>query len=269
MKNLLLLLALFVCFISLTSAQDLDNLPTITVTGTADIETAPDEVSFSLYVNKTDIDLQTAKRQSDETVSKILELTRQFNIKPQNVKTNSIAVEMKYETVRDPKRKIYDEDGDEIGKRIFKGYEISKTVIVKLTEISRFEEFFEAALKTGITEVGNVSFETSKYRAMRIEAREMAMKAARDKAVAMTAAINQTVGKAIYIQEGIPSGGRIDFTNGVGISANGNRGRSNNFQLDGQDNNDNKVIGAGSLTTTFAPGSITVSTSVTIVFVLN
>jgi len=266
MKKLSFVLFISLCFVSFAAAQDIDKLPTITVTGTADIETAPDEVTFSLDVNKTDMDLQTAKRLSDETVGKILELTRRFQVKPQNVKTNAISVEMKYETIRDPKKKIYDEDGDEIGKRIFKGYEISKTVIVKLTDIARFEEFFEEALKTGITEVGKVSFETSKYREMRIEAREMAMKAARDKAAAMTAAVNQTIGKAIYIQEGIPSG---DFTNGIGISANGNRGRSNNFKLDGQDNNDNKVIGSGSVTTTFAPGSIKVSSSVTIVFVLN
>src|SRR3954462_14835054 len=33
------------------------------------------------------------------------------------------------------------------------------------------------------------------------------------------------------------------FTNGVEFSANGNRTRSNNFQLDGQDNNDNSVAG--------------------------
>jgi hypothetical protein len=37
--------------------------------------------------------------------------------------------------------------------------------------------------------------------------------------------------------------GDRDFFNGVGISARGNRGRSNNFQIDGQDNNDNSVSG--------------------------
>lgn len=42
---------------------------------------------------------------------------------------------------------------------------------------------------------------------------------------------------------GVITPGDADFTNGVGISANGNRGRSNNFQLDGQDNNDNSVAG--------------------------
>ena len=42
---------------------------------------------------------------------------------------------------------------------------------------------------------------------------------------------------------GVTTPGDTDFTNGVGITANGNRGRSNNFQIDGQDNNDNQVAG--------------------------
>jgi hypothetical protein len=42
---------------------------------------------------------------------------------------------------------------------------------------------------------------------------------------------------------GVSTTGDASFSNGVGISANGNRGRSNNFQIDGQDNNDNSIAG--------------------------
>ncbi len=53
-----------------------------------------------------------------------------------------------------------------------------------------------------------------------------------------------------------------DFTNGTGISANGNRGRSNNFQIDGQDNNDNSVAGPTlTLTNTEAVGAFQVITN--------
>lgn len=41
----------------------------------------------------------------------------------------------------------------------------------------------------------------------------------------------------------VPPESDTDFTNGQGISANGNRPRSNNFQIDGQDNNDQSVSG--------------------------
>lgn len=61
---------------------------------------------------------------------------------------------------------------------------------------------------------------------------------------------------------GVLTPGDTDFTNGVGISANGNRGRSNNFQIDGQDNNDNSVAGPSlSLTNTEAIGAFQVITN--------
>ena len=61
---------------------------------------------------------------------------------------------------------------------------------------------------------------------------------------------------------GVITPGDTAFSNGVGISANGNRGRSNNFQLDGQDNNDNSVAGpALTLTNTEAVGEFQVITN--------
>lgn len=92
-------------------------MPMIIVTGTAEVQVVPDEVIFSLDVTKIDKDLQIAKRLNDETVGKVLELTRRFSVLPQNVKTDYISVEMKYESIRDAKMKVYDEDGDEVGKK--------------------------------------------------------------------------------------------------------------------------------------------------------
>ena len=61
---------------------------------------------------------------------------------------------------------------------------------------------------------------------------------------------------------GVVTPGDAAFSNGVGISANGNRGRSNNFQIDGQDNNDNSVAGPTlSITNTDAIGDYQVTTN--------
>ncbi|HEY0545026.1 MAG TPA: carboxypeptidase regulatory-like domain-containing protein [Pyrinomonadaceae bacterium] len=61
---------------------------------------------------------------------------------------------------------------------------------------------------------------------------------------------------------GVVTPGDTDFANGTGISANGNRGRSNNFQIDGQDNNDNSVTGPSlTLTNTEAIGEFQVITN--------
>ena len=253
MRNLLILLALTICLGLSVSAQDIDKMPMITVTGTAEVMVAPDEVVFSLDVTKTNKDLQVAKRSNDETVSKVLELTRRFSVAPQDVKTDSISVEMKYEQIRDAKKKVYDEDGDEVGTKIFRGYEVSKTVTVRLKDISRFEEFFSEALKTGITEVNSVRFETSKLRENKDKARDLAMKAAREKAVAMSASIGQTLGKALKITEG-------NIAN-QSYSANYSNTVTSNITTVGGNFSESVA--------TFAPGAIKVEAQVTVSFLLN
>lgn len=250
MSKLFVLLVFSLSFASLVVAQDIDKVPAVTVTGTADVQVAPDEVVFSLDATKTDKDLQTAKRLNDESIVKVLELTRRFGVAPQNVKTDYISVEMKYVSIRETKTKIYDEDGDEVGKKVFRGYEVSKTVIVKLTDISKFEEFFSEVLKAGISEVNSVKFETSKSRENRDKARDMAMKAAKEKATALAASVGQTIGKAIKITEGA--------TDTQSYSSNSNRAN---------------IVGVGSefseSVATFAPGAIKVEAVVTVTFVLN
>lgn len=247
--KILLLAVLSAGFVLPVAAQKIEDTPTITVSGSAEVQVAPNEVIFSLDVTKTNKDLQVAKSLNDESVGKILELTRRFSIPAQNVKTDYISVEMKYESIRDAKKKVYDEGGDEVGTKIFKGYVVSKTVIVKLTDLKRFEEFFSEVLKAGITEVNSVKFETSNLRENKDKARELAMKAAREKAVAMTAAINQTVGKAVKITEFVAS------------------------QSYGNSNVSSNSIGTSGIVSenvaTFAPGTIKVEAQVTIIFLLN
>lgn len=61
---------------------------------------------------------------------------------------------------------------------------------------------------------------------------------------------------------GVLPPGDTDFSNSVGISSNGNRGRSNNFQIDGQDNNDNSVAGPTlSITNSEAIGDYQITTN--------
>jgi uncharacterized protein YggE len=253
MRKFLILLAVSLCFVLAVPAQDIDKMPLVTVTGTAEVMVVPDEVVFSLDVVITDMDMQAAKRQSDGTIAKVLELTRRFSITPQNVKTDHITIDRMFEVIRSDKTRVTttsdDDDDQMIGERIFKGYKISTTVVVKLTDLTRFEEFFAESIKTGITEVDKVIFQTSRLRENKDKARDMAMKAAREKASAMAGSVGQEIGKAIKIIEGSSESRYGNFSN-------------SNYSTD-----------AGPATTssvaTFAPGSIKIDAEVTVSFLLN
>ncbi len=248
MKLIILILSLLIA--PSVPAQTKPEPETVDVSGSAEVRVAPDEVIFSLDVTNTDNDLQIAKKQNDDTVAKVLVLTKSYAIPQQDVKTDYISVDRKFEFVRENNRRIYDEDGDEIGEKTFKGYEISKTIIVRLKDLTKFEAFFSDVIKSGVTEINSVRFESSKIREIRDQARELAMKAAYEKAKAMAAAIGQSIGRAISIVEVEQ---RQNWSNSNAVA---------------NVSTATVVSGSDSLAT-FSPGAISVTAEVKVRFLLN
>jgi uncharacterized protein YggE len=231
--------------------------PTIEVSGSADVLVEPDEVEISLDVTKTNKDLQIAKRDADAALAQVLALTQKFGVKPENVKTHYISVEMKYNSVRDPKTRIFDEDGDEIGTKVFLGYQVSTTVAIRMTDVFGFQAFLAEVLKTGISEVNSVKFESSELRKYKDIARENAMKAAFEKASAMAGAIGQKIGKAILVKEGKLMDQTV-FTSGMSANSTTSSIRSGP-----------SVVTSRQSMATFSPGAISISADVSVVFLLN
>lgn len=255
-KGVLLFLIMLLCVSSGLAQATEQKLPTIEVSGSADIMVEPDEVAISVDVTKTNKDLQIAKRDTDAVLAQVIALAKKFEIRPENIKTHYISVEMKYNSVRDAKTRIYDEDGDEIGTKVFIGYEVSTTITIRLTDLLRFQDFLDALLKTGISEVDSVKFESSALRKYKDMARDNAMKAALEKATAMAAAIGQKLGKAIFVKEG-------KLTNEILYNSNASANTV------GRIGSGSTVVPSRQTLATFSPGAISISAEVSVVFLLN
>jgi uncharacterized protein YggE len=151
---------------------------------------------FSLQVEFTDKDLILAKRKTDESVKEVFAIARKNKINQDDVQTSYISVEPKYNT----DDLEYDQRRDV--KKQFIGYQVSKTVAVRLRDIPRFDDLLSDVLKAGVTRVSNVEFRDSQLRKHKDQARAMAIKAAQEKAVLLTREIGQTIGPAYSISEG-------------------------------------------------------------------
>lgn len=236
--------AFVMCLSVAAGAQIKTELPLITVSGQAEVLAAPDEVLFTLEVAKLDKELPVAKEQNDASVRQILALARRFNVAPQDVKTDYISVNMKYTT------DLIDDDGDSAErrkvKREFVGYEVSKTVIIRFTDVPRFEEFFSAVLQAGVSRVSDVTFRTSQIRKYKDQARTLAIRAAQEKAAALAREIGQTIGKAHSISEN--GGERSSLSNNISTTIGGDFSSDEN--------------------STIAPGMIRVSARVSVSFIL-
>jgi uncharacterized protein YggE len=164
----------------------------ITVTGEAEVLVVPDEVVFDLTVQTLNKELRPAKAQTDERLKKLIDLTRRYNVDPKDVQTDYIKLEPRYR------------GNDE--SRTFIGYSVRKDLVFTLRDVSRAEELLSEVMESGITRVNGVRFQTSQMRKYRDQARALAIRAAQEKAAALTAEIGQKIGKAYSIEEETPGG---------------------------------------------------------------
>jgi uncharacterized protein YggE len=196
-KSVLLVVALLVGVLLLANVPSLhaenraapaQSARPITTTGDAEIKVAPDEVILILGVETWDKNIQVAKKQNDERVKKVIALTKDFGIEPKHVQTEQINVEPRY-------RNGYYTDED------FIGYFVTKTVVITLKDVSKFEDVFTGALSAGATHVYGIQFRTTELRKYRDQARALAIQAAREKARALAGELGHKIGEPQSIQE--------------------------------------------------------------------
>jgi len=207
--------ALFLACAASALAQDSTSRPLITVTGQAEVKVAPDEVVFRLVVENLNKELAAAKAVNDESVRKVLALARSHQIPERNVQTDYITVEPKYAAA--------ETDNNRSAEPVFLGYEVSKRIVIILNDVSRTEALLSDVLMAGVNYVRGIEFRSTQIRRHKDQARTLAIRAAQEKATALSREIGQTIGKAFSITESEPGiyDNRTLMNNSSAISAGG------------------------------------------------
>jgi uncharacterized protein YggE len=178
---------LFIASAALSAAQECGPRPRlISVTGTSEVNVAPDQVVLSLGVESRDKDLSVAKTQGDARTKKVLRLARDAGVEPKDIETSTLRMGAEYSEEKVPK---------------FLGYAVSQTTTITLKDLSKYESLMTRVLEAGINRVNGINFGVSETRKYRDEARSKAIRAAKEKALAMAADLGQTVGKPWDISE--------------------------------------------------------------------
>lgn len=226
-----------------TFAQSIDTSksPTIQVIGTAEIQVVPDMATLSFTVSKQNKLVASAKKENDETISKVTSLAKRFGIAATDVKTD-------YIRVKEAKKRIKIQGSDDDYEEIADGYLVSRNLVVKLRDMSKFETFLTSLLDAGVDDVESVVFTSSELRKYKDQARAQAIRAAREKADAIAKEIGQSIGKAVSIEEKDIDGYRSPYAN---VS-------SNSFAIDGSGADEDETV-----------GTISVKAQVEVSFLLN
>lgn len=163
-----------------------DSSRTIQVSGSAVIKVVPDLVTLQLGVTSNDLTPQGVYDKNTATTKKVMAAIRLLGVADKDLSTDYYII-----------RPVYS-DYDSI---TIKGYRINNTIAVNLKDVGKVSQVLTAALSAGANEVVDVQFKTSQLRQYRDQARELAMKAAQEKARDLAGAANAQPGCVLSIDE--------------------------------------------------------------------
>jgi len=171
-----------------------EDRPNIVVTGESVVYVQPDKVLISLGIETWNAQMDVAKQTNDEIVQKAIAAIQQSGLDKKAIQMDHLSIEPTYDTRSGWPRTI-------------DGYMVQNALVVTLTDVALLDGVIAGALKAGVNHVHGVDFQTTELRKHRDQARQLALKAAREKAVDMAAVYGQTIGKPLQINENLGYGG--------------------------------------------------------------
>ncbi len=218
--------------------------PQISVSGSAEVKVAPDEIHLNVAVETRSETLEPARVENDDKIAAALAFLKQSGVPEKDVKTDFISVQPDYNYNQSHVKPV--------------AYIVRKSIEIRLTRISDFQSVLTGLLTNGVNIVDGIDFRTTELRKYRDEARAMAIRAAKEKAKALTSELDVKLGKPINISanDGAVWGGwyqnRFNGYNAV---------QNQNVSLNG-------TPAADDGSDAFAAGQISVSANVNVSFLL-
>ncbi len=174
----------------MTTAQAADPQPrTISTSGTAIVYVTPDQVVVTFGIETFDADMDKATSANNSAAAKLVAAIKGLGVEEKYVQTDRLEVQIAYHFAEEQRNKIA-------------GYYARRSYSVKLKDVKLFNKLIETGLKNGANQLHGVDFQTTEIRKYRDQARQMAIKAAKEKAVALANELDCKVGKPLTITEG-------------------------------------------------------------------
>ena len=205
--------------------------PHITVYGEAEEEVAPDRIVWYLNVTNKAPGLSEAAEAHARIVGEILALLKKSDIPGDDIQTS---------------RMQFGENWNyRNSSRVKEGYYAATDIRFKLAQMDRYDELWMKFSEYDSLSVNSVTYEISDDAKYRQDLQRRALLAAREKAQRMTRVLDTEIGEPLVIEEEAPA---------TGLSYNSTRMYTAQIKTE-----------AGSQSA-IAPGSITLSTRVTVIY---
>ena len=182
MRKLFLVLTLIT---TMVQAQEVKQIPQISVSGEGKIKVIPDEATITVAVENSGKDASEVKKLNDVTVEKVLKAIKQAGIAAADFQTQRVNLNKNY----DYNTKKY-------------SYVANQTISIHLKDLAKYDKLMMDLVDSGINNIQGVEFKSSKIKEYERQARKEAMLNAKEKATDYISVLaGQKVGKALLISD--------------------------------------------------------------------
>ncbi len=165
-------------------------IPHVAVYGTAVIEAVPDEMHWMLSVSTQGAEVAAVAKTHDEKVAGVIAFLKDRSIDKDKIQTSQITLAENW---------VYRD-----GNRNKDGYIASTTVVFESGKLEQYRDLWIGLANLADVSVNSVGFDTSKRIEHQNKARLMAVRAAKDKAIALAEALGSRVDAPLAIEEDMP-----------------------------------------------------------------
>lgn len=185
MKSLTVVVVLLL-FAGLGVAEEKIPARVVRVVGTGEVRVPPDRAVVEVGVEKQAISAKTAKQLADAAARKLLASVRENGVEEKDVQTASLSLQPHYDYRR--------------GGRL-SGFAAQQTLTITVRDLAKLDSLLESLIQAGGNRINSIEYETNDLRKYRDQARDMAVRAAREKAESLARSLGQGIGKAFSIEE--------------------------------------------------------------------
>lgn len=168
-----------------------DTTPKISVTGTAEKDTMPDEVVLMLTVLTEGSDAKQVQDKNSQQMNTVIDALKNAGIKDKEIETTQYNLYPWQEW--DPTTQ----------KSVNKGYRLQQTISVTTKETAKAGELVDLAVKNGINTVNSISFRLSNTKEQQVK-EELVAEAtskAREKAKTLAKNLDVSLGDVLFVTE--------------------------------------------------------------------
>ena len=168
--------------------QSAEQKHSINITGEGKVVAVPDIAKIQLGLQTEDKSVAKAQKDNTEKMNAVIEkLKKDFSIDGKDIQTANYSIYPQYDWTDN--------------RQILRAYQVSQSVNVKIRDLSKISEILNIVGQAGLNQVGGLSFDVDEPENLKQQARELAIKNAKEKAEALAKIAGVNLGRIISFSE--------------------------------------------------------------------